>query len=156
AGPDVYLAYLSGKMPADSPEVRQAIAAFGRMMTYANADRAQLRWADAVARVCGGQAATLFLPDFVQRGFERDGGGPDVIGYSPMQPKGVPTFAFVSIAWPLPVGAPHRDIALEFLDVVGSKEGQEAFNPVKGSIPSRTDVDPDKFDDISKQTLLDF
>jgi len=109
-----------------------------------------------VGKVCRGEAAMLFLTDFVKGEFENQGCGPDKIGYAPMQPKDKPTFAFVSMAWPLPVGAPHRDTALTFLRVVGSKDGQEAFNPTKGSIPARTDADPSKFDDISKQTLADF
>jgi len=31
------------------------------------------------------------------------------------------------------------------LRAIGSKAGQEAFNPLKGSIPARTDVDRAKF-----------
>jgi glucose/mannose transport system substrate-binding protein len=32
-------------------------------------------------------------------------------------------------------------MALEWLQLAGSKEGQDTFNPVKGSIPARTDGD---------------
>ena len=42
-------------------------------------------------------------------------------------------------------GAPHKQECLAWLKVCGSKEGQEAFNPLKGSIPARTDVDKSKF-----------
>ena len=42
----------------------------------------------------------------------------------------------------LPEGAPHRDVAIEWLKLAGSQEGQDTFNPVKGSIPARTDGDP--------------
>ena len=41
----------------------------------------------------------------------------------------------------LPKGAPHRDAAIAWLTVAGSIEGQDAFNPVKGSIPARSDAD---------------
>jgi glucose/mannose transport system substrate-binding protein len=37
--------------------------------------------------------------------------------------------------------APHRDAAIAWLTVAGSLEGQDAFNPVKGSIPARSDAD---------------
>src|SRR5262249_1966792 len=43
-----------------------------------------------------------------------------------------------------------------FLQAVGSKEGQDAFNAVKGAIPARTDADPSLFDAMSAQTLADF
>jgi glucose/mannose transport system substrate-binding protein len=42
-------------------------------------------------------------------------------------------------------GAKDRENTLLWLKAVGSKEGQEAFNPLKGSIPARTDVDRAKF-----------
>lgn len=37
--------------------------------------------------------------------------------------------------------APHRDAAIAWLTVAGSSDGQDAFNPVKGSIPARNDAD---------------
>ncbi len=54
-------------------------------------------------------------------------------------------FQFLSDSFVLPVGAPHRDAAIAWLTVAGSKAGQEAFNPVKGSICARIDCDPNLF-----------
>ena len=56
----------------------------------------------------------------------------------------------------LAVGAPHRTDAVNWLKVVGSKEGQEAFNPKKGSICSRTDCDMSVFDAYLKSSATDF
>ena len=39
------------------------------------------------------------------------------------------------------MGAPDRDATIAWLKVAGSQAGQDAFNPVKGSIPARTDGD---------------
>jgi glucose/mannose transport system substrate-binding protein len=50
-------------------------------------------------------------------------------------------FQFLSDSFVLPKGAPHRDAAIAWLTVAGSIEGQDAFNPVKGSIPARSDAD---------------
>src|SRR5262249_7739144 len=119
-------------------------------------DRASTKWTDAVARLCSGKAAMIVLPDFVKGELAHDGCGPDKIGYVPMEPAGTPTFVFVSITFELPNGAPHRDAALQFLQTVGSRAGQDAFNAVKGSIPARIDADPSLFDEISSQTLADF
>jgi glucose/mannose transport system substrate-binding protein len=40
--------------------------------------------------------------------------------------------------------------------VAGSKEGQEAFNPVKGSICARTDCDPALFGPYLQTALADW
>jgi glucose/mannose transport system substrate-binding protein len=156
AGPDFYQGYLGGQMTADTPEIRAALTTLGAWMDDTNADRASTKWPDAVAAVCRGDAAMIVLPDFVKGELAHDGCGPETIGYAPMQPAGTPTFIFVSIAFELPHGAPHRQVAIDFLHTVASKAGQEAFNPIKGSIPARTDADPNLFDALSAQTLADF
>ena len=56
----------------------------------------------------------------------------------------------------LPVGAPHPDAATDWLIVAGSKEGQEAFNPVKGSICARTDCDESLFNAYLKTAMADW
>jgi glucose/mannose transport system substrate-binding protein len=53
-------------------------------------------------------------------------------------------------------GAPHKEAAIEWLKCVGSKEAQEAFNPIKGSIPARTDVDRSKFDGYHQWSMDSF
>jgi glucose/mannose transport system substrate-binding protein len=156
AGPDFVEAYLRGQKTGDAPEVQKALTDVGRMMDYANADRATTGWGDAVKKVCSGEAAMLFLPDFVRPEFANQGCGPDKIGYVAMQPVGAPTFVFVSIGFPLPKGAAHRDSALAFLEVVGSAEGQRIFNMTRGFLPARTDVPPGGFDPISQMSMKDF
>jgi glucose/mannose transport system substrate-binding protein len=156
AGPDFVEAYLRGQKTGDAPEIQKAVTDVGRMMDYANADRATTGWSDAVKKVCGGEAAMLFLPDFVRPEFANQGCGPDRIGYVAMQPVGAPTFVFVNIGFPLPKGAAHRDSALAFLEVVGSAEGQRIFNATRGFMPARTDVPPDGFDPISQISMKDF
>jgi glucose/mannose transport system substrate-binding protein len=51
------------------------------------------------------------------------------------------SFIIVADGFTLAKGAPHKEAALAWLKMVGSKEAQEAFNRLKGSIPARTDVD---------------
>ena len=50
-------------------------------------------------------------------------------------------FMWLSDSFGLPVGAPNRDNTLAWLTLMGSVEGQDAFNPLKGSIPARVDAD---------------
>jgi glucose/mannose transport system substrate-binding protein len=53
-------------------------------------------------------------------------------------------------------GAPHKANTLTWLKAVGSKDGQEGFNPLKGSIPVRNDVDRKKFGEYHNWSLDSF
>jgi glucose/mannose transport system substrate-binding protein len=55
------------------------------------------------------------------------------------------SFIIVADGFTLAKGAPP-EAAIAWLKSTGSKEAQEALNPLKVSIPARTDVDPSKFD----------
>jgi len=158
AGPEFHKTYLSGLSSGDAQQIRDTLATLGRMMDYANDDRMTVLWADSVAKVCNDQAAMLLLPDFVKGEFANLNCGPDKVGYVSMELAGSPTFIFVGMAWPLPIGAAHRDMGLEFMRITGSSAGQLAFNPLKGSIPARKDITVDAaggFDAISTQTYAD-
>jgi glucose/mannose transport system substrate-binding protein len=43
-----------------------------------------------------------------------------------------------------------------WLEMVGSKEAQEAFNALKGSIPARTDVDKSKLSAYQRWSMASF
>ena len=64
-------------------------------------------------------------------------------------------FVVLSDSFGLPKGAPHRANAIEFLKIVGSQEGQDAFNPPKGSIPARIDADPAVYDEYQLSAIED-
>jgi len=49
-----------------------------------------------------------------------------------------------------------RDAAIDFLTAVGSKSGQDVFNPIKGAISARLDSDLPKYDSISQRTAREF
>jgi len=50
-------------------------------------------------------------------------------------------YGLVVDAFQHPAGGAHPKNSYRWLDVVASKEGQDAFNPIKGSISARTDSD---------------
>ena len=66
------------------------------------------------------------------------------------------SFVVIADGFTLAKGAPHKDAALAWLKSVGSKEAQEAFNSIKGSIPARTDVDRSKFDAYHQWSMDSF
>jgi outer membrane protein OmpA-like peptidoglycan-associated protein len=62
----------------------------------------------------------------------------------------------VADGFTLAKGAPHKESAIAWLRSIGTKEAQEAFNPLKGSIPARTDVDKSKFDAYHRWSMEEF
>ena len=65
-------------------------------------------------------------------------------------------FQFLSDSFVLAVGAPDKEAALAWLKVAGSKEGQDAFNPVKGSIPARSDADRSLYGEYLQSAMDDW
>ena len=66
--------------------------------------------------------------------------------------------AFLAVAdgFTLAKGAPHLAEAVAWLEMVGSKEAQDAYNAVKGSIPVRTDADKGKFGAYQRWSMASF
>ena len=64
------------------------------------------------------------------------------------------SFMMLSDSFGLPRGAPDRDAAVKWLTMAASREGQDAFNPKKGSIPSRIDGDRSLYD-VYLQSAMD-
>jgi len=140
-GPDAYDAIWTGAGDWAAPEVAQAIEDYAKILTYTNSDSSALSWQDASRLVVDGDAAFNVMGDWAEGYFREIGMVPmEGYGWAPV-PGTSGNFQFLSDSFVLPVGAPHRDAAIAWLTVAGSREGQDAFNPVKGSIPARSDGD---------------
>lgn len=140
-GADGWAGLWDGSTSWDSPEVTAALEDFAKVLSYTNSDASALSWQDAGQLVLDGDAAFNIMGDW-QEGFFREVGsvpGEDY-GWAPV-PGTVGIFQFLSDSFVLAKGAPHREAAIAWLRVAGSREGQDAFNPVKGSIPARNDAD---------------
>jgi glucose/mannose transport system substrate-binding protein len=66
------------------------------------------------------------------------------------------SFMVVTDTFGLPKNAPNRENALKWLEIVASVEGQDAFNPIKGSIPARLDADKSLYDAYLTWSMNDF
>jgi glucose/mannose transport system substrate-binding protein len=161
-GPDAYNGLWTGDTDWGSAEVTAALETFSQVLEYTNEDAASLTWQDAAQLVANGDAAFNIMGDWVDGYFSGDttGGNLGLVpgeGYGWAPPPGTDgTFQFLSDSFVLAVGAPHRDEAIAWLTIAGSKEGQEAFNPVKGSICARTDCNPDLFNVYLKSAAEDW
>ncbi|MCB8947348.1 MAG: carbohydrate ABC transporter substrate-binding protein [Ardenticatenaceae bacterium] len=140
-GPDGYEALWDGSGDWGSADVTAALEDFAKVLTYVNSDASALTWQDASQLVVNGDAAFNVMGDWAEGYFREIGFEPNTgYGWAAVPGTGG-NFQFLSDSFVLPKGAPHRDAAIAWLTVAGSIEGQDAFNPVKGSIPARSDAD---------------
>ncbi len=144
-GSDAYDGLWDGSTDWGSPEVSVAIDNFAKVLTYTNSDAASLSWQDASQLVVNGDAAFNVMGDWAEGYFRELGMTPNEdYGWAPV-PGSVGVFQFLSDSFTLAADAPHVEGAEAWLKTAGSKAGQEAFNPIKGSICARTDCDPELF-----------
>ena len=66
------------------------------------------------------------------------------------------TFMMLSDSFGLPVGAENRNDALNWLKLLGSQQGQDVFNPLKGSIAARLDSDLSKYNAYLQSAAQDW
>jgi glucose/mannose transport system substrate-binding protein len=156
AGPDGYRALWTGETAWDGPEVERAFAILDQALQNVNRDHAAHTWDSATQLVLDGKAAMTVMGDWAHGYFLSKGAKPGTdYGWAPV-PGTEGTFMVVTDTFGLPKDAPHEDAAMEWLKIVGSKEGQEAFNPKKGSICARTDCNLSGFDAYLRSSASDF
>jgi len=155
-GPDAYRGLWDGSTDWNGSGVTAALEDLASMMEYVNTDHSALSWDQAAQLVVDGDAAMTIMGDWAEGYFKSVGLTPDVeFGYEP-SPGTAGSFIMLSDSFGLPKGAPNRDGAIAWLTVCGSKEGQDAFNPIKGSIPARTDGDRALYDVYLQSAMDDF
>jgi glucose/mannose transport system substrate-binding protein len=157
-GADDYIAYWTGNAELDETKLSTAIDTFDTVLTeYVGADMGEenLGWTDAAEAVIAGKAAMFPHGDWTKGYFEQLGWTPDFDFGVFAAPGARDLFWYSADVFAIATGAPHESEARDFLRTVGSKEGQVAFNNIKGSSPIRLDVDPKQLDPIGRQVLDD-
>ena len=155
-GPKGWTDLFSGAMQWDDPRVKEAMKLFAKMQEYVNPDHAALSWDQAIKELMEGKVAFSSMGDWADGEFlkanlkEREDFG------WVSHPGTAGSFIIVADGFALAKGAPHKEAAIAWLKSVGSREAQEAFNPLKGSIPARTDVDRSKFDGYHQWSMDSF
>jgi glucose/mannose transport system substrate-binding protein len=155
-GPKGWQELFGGQRMFDDPRVKEAARLYGRMLDYQNADHSALSWDQAVRRVIHGKAAFTAMGDWayselVKAGLKESHN----FGWVSF-PGTEGTFLVVADGFTLAKDAPNIAEAVAWLEMVGSKEAQEAFNALKGSIPVRTDVDKGKLDIYQQWSMASF
>lgn len=133
----------TGATAADGPEMQAVWQRFGEVLACSNvgADSAGLSWQQAIDKVVDGSAAFNIMGDWAAGYMATTLGLEPGVGFGyAAAPDTNGVFMWLSDSFGLPVGSPNRDATIAWLKVLGSVEGQNAFNPLKGSIPARVDA----------------
>ncbi|MBB5774176.1 ABC transporter substrate-binding protein [Nonomuraea jabiensis] len=158
-GTDAYNALFKPGADWNSPQVTKALESFAKIMSYAGDP--QDDWQPAAKQVADGEAAFNIMGDWAYGYFHNppEGGlgkkSKTDFDWAPA-PGTEGTYMWLSDSFTLPKGAKNRDGAIAWLKVAASKEGQDAFNPKKGSIPARKDADQALYTDYLADALKDW
>src|SRR6202790_4281761 len=151
-----WLDLFAGKMKWDDPKVKEAMKYFAKMQDYLNPDHSALSWDQAIGALIEGKVAFSSMGDWADGEFIKASKKENVDFGWVSHPGTDGSFIIVADGFTLAKGAPHKEATIAWLKSIGSKEAQEAFNPLKGSIPARTDVDRSKFDGYHQWSMDEF
>jgi glucose/mannose transport system substrate-binding protein len=152
-GPKGYTGLWAGTTPWTDPKVAEALNTFKRVMTYANTDYAALTWSDAAQYLVDGKGAMHIMGDWTDGWFTSK--NYQAYGWAPV-PGAQSTFVALSDSFAAATGAKNQENLMAWLRLAGSKAGQQAFNPKKGSICARTDCDPQLFNAYLRSAMKDW
>ncbi len=142
-GADDYEALWTGKLSPTSSQMIAVWDEYGKTLDCTNLrdNAAGLSWQQATDLLVSGDAAFNVMGDWVAGYLSTTLGlkAGDDYGWADF-PNTQGDFTWLSDTFGLPVGAPNQQAAIAWLRMIGSVEGQNTFNPMKGSIPARIDA----------------
>ncbi len=153
-GPEKYMGLFNGTTSWEDEGVTQAIDILNRLYDYTFEDFLSVAWGDITDRFAADEGSAMLLMGDWTHGVLMSMGFEDYMWVPSPGTAGI--FNVLSDSFGLPVGVKNRDNAINWLKVCGSREGQDAFNPIKGSIPARTDADTSLYDEYLLSAMEDF
>ncbi|OWQ90721.1 sugar ABC transporter substrate-binding protein [Roseateles aquatilis] len=159
-GVDFYKKALVQLDPATltGPQMEKVLATFKRIKDYTDKNAPGRDWNLATAMVIKGEAGMQLMGDWAKGEFIAAGKAPGkdfICAAAPGTQKAF-TFNIDSFALFQLKNAANQKAQQDLATAIMSPEFQELFNLNKGSIPVRTGMKMDKFDDCAKQSAADF
>lgn len=152
-GANGYRGLFNGKTKWSDPRVTKSLQILKKIFNYVNSDYLSFQRGDIPSLISSEKAAMIVQSDFVDGYLKAekytDYGWVEVPGSN-----GV--YDLDSDSFGLPKKAKHPQVALDWLKTCGSKKGQDAFNPIKGSISPRKDRDTTHYDAYQKWSAQEF
>jgi glucose/mannose transport system substrate-binding protein len=142
-GPERYERLWTDPEAWSEQATRDALEVFKRVLALSDIGQSAADWQPQVDRVTNGAAAYAVVGDWAYSYLSVD----KKLGWQHQfaavaSPGSDGVYDFLSDSFTLPVGARHPAAARDWLLEAGSTEGEDLFNPLKGSVPARLDADP--------------
>jgi glucose/mannose transport system substrate-binding protein len=151
-----YSDWVNGKITA--PDDRRLIEGFSilkRYLVYVTPEHPKMPWDAAIQRIIAGEAAFCVMGDWANGEFKlarlrygRDYGAIPVPATKGMYAAAVDTFA-------LSRNTVNPSHSVWLMKTLASREAQDAFNVLKGSISPRSDTDLAGYDAYQRQAIAD-
>jgi glucose/mannose transport system substrate-binding protein len=142
-GADKYDDLFAGRLSWTSDEVLNALDVFGKVLQFSDVKSAAGDWQPQLDRIVSGTAVYAVMGDWASNYLDFTKKLTWHTGYDVAASPGTEgVYDFLSDSFTLPTGARSPELTRKWLIECGSTAGQNAFNPLKGSIPARTDADP--------------
>jgi glucose/mannose transport system substrate-binding protein len=156
-GVPAYQDWINGKMTtAEDPRLLATFGILKTYVSYANPDHATTGWDAAIKRVASGESAFCMMGDWANgefrladRKYGKDYGAIPVPGTKDLYGATIDAFAQTR-------GLANPTNSNRWMRLAASREGQDAFNSIKGSISVRTDADPAHYDPYQRSAIADF
>ncbi|CAB4847183.1 unannotated protein [freshwater metagenome] len=155
-GADKFEGLFTGATSWTGSEVAAALKNYQKLLSYGDKGKNSYGWGEAGAAITKGTGGFFIMGDWASAQWQNEGSKLGTDYTFAAGPGTVGLYQWLSDTFTLPVGAKHRNAALTWLKLCGSQEGQDAFNPLKGSISARTDADLSKYDDYLKSASADW
>ncbi|MHA1546400.1 MAG: ABC transporter substrate-binding protein, partial [Alphaproteobacteria bacterium] len=157
-GNDFYKASMIDLDPAalGGAKMVEAFERMAKVRSFVDDNFSGRDWNLASAMVIEGKAGMQFMGDWAKGEFLKAGKvpGKDFVCIRFPGTQGSVTFNSDQFMM-FKVGEENRKAQLQMASDIESAEFQSAFNVVKGSVPARTDVPNDAFDDCGKKGMAD-
>ena len=156
--PDLYRSAIIEADPEAlaSEGITQSFDIMRRIRGYVDDNFAGRDWNLATAMVIRGEAGMQIMGDWAKGEVIAAGLTPGVDILCSVVPGTQGSFLFNTDFFAMfDVGDDKRQAQLNMASAAMSPSFQETFNLAKGSIPARTDVSPDKFDECGKKSMAD-
>jgi glucose/mannose transport system substrate-binding protein len=154
-GPDKFTGLWKGETDFNGADVTAALEKFKKILSFSNVDREAVDWPDALGYVNKGTSAYTLMGDWVAAQQLADKVPDSAYTYWPA-PGTDGTFQYLADSFTMPTNAKNPEGTKCWLKVVGSAEGQKAFNTKKGSIPARSDAVPADYPKYQQSAMADW
>ncbi|ACT00513.1 ABC transporter substrate-binding protein [Paenibacillus sp. JDR-2] len=156
-GIDNYMKVNKGELDPHSQEIGIAFNNMERLTELTDPIYQEQTWPEEAQSFLNGSVAMLLMGDWVKGNFDLQKDSFPGIDYGWLAFPGTKG-AFVATidAFGLTAQGKNQESTTQWLKFLGSSEGQDAFNPLKGSTPPRLDADISKYDSYGQESISDF